>query len=326
MNARSEHAAMDSGPAAGARMRRHSILALSIALGLVAVMLAAILFRQGAFARSASVYFVTESANGLAPGTAVKLSGFRIGAVSGLQLGPDLSVMVTLKIPSEDFERLRKDAKVTLKREDMVQPATLEIAPGRSAEPLSSDAPRVAFDRGRSLGQTAQDLTDRIAPILDDIKALTATLSDRERGLGPLLESSRAASRDLAASAAQIRALASETRVRLAAVGVRAEGTLGDASAAFTRLDRMAGKAEQSLGRLDDALPGLLLKIDGTLDDVQAVAKDARAISTAATESVPQTLRDLQPAVEDAREILTGVKQSWPIKNMLPARPDAKTQ
>jgi phospholipid/cholesterol/gamma-HCH transport system substrate-binding protein len=317
---------MASDPTAAASMRRHAILALWIALALVTVLLAAIFYSQGGFSRSRTLYFITESANGLTPGTAVKLSGFRIGAVSALHLEPDLSVMVTLWIPPEDFARLRKDARVTLNREDVVQTAALEINPGRSAEPLSSENPRIAFDRGRSLGQTVQDLTDRLAPILDDIKALTAMLSDRERGLGPLLERSRAAADELAASAAGVRALAKETRARFAAAGSQAQGTLGDASAAFTRLDRMAAKAEQSLEKLDDALPGLLLKADGTLDDMRAVARDARAISGPATESVPRTLRDLQPAVEDAREILRGAKQSWPIRNMLPARTDAKAE
>ncbi len=301
-------------------MRRNAILALWISLALVVVLLAATFAIRGAFSRSATLYFIAESANGLTPGTAVKLSGFRIGAVSALHLEPDLSVMVTLKIPLDDFQLLRKDAKAALKREDVVQTATIEISPGKSAESLSPDDPRIAFDGGRSIGQTAQDLTDRLAPILADIKALTGMLSDRDRGLGPMLEQSRSASRDLAATAAEIRALASETRVRFAAVGAQAQGTLGDASAAFSRLDRMAGKAEQSLARIDDALPGLLLKLDGTLDTVQAVANDARAISSAASESVPQTLRDIQPAAEDAREIIRGVKQSWPIRNMLPAR------
>ena len=82
----------------------------------------------------------------------------------------------------------------------------------------------------------------------------------------------------------------------------------------------MAGKAQQSLEKIDGALPGLLVKINGTLDDVQAVVNDARTVSSAALETVPQTLRDIQPVVEDAREIVTGVKQSWPIRNMLPAK------
>jgi ABC-type transporter Mla subunit MlaD len=304
----------------GATMRSRAVLALSIALGLALVLLAAILFQQGAFSRSTTLYFVTESASGLTPGTAVKMSGFRIGAVSALHLEPDLSVTVTLKLPQDDFQRLRKDARAELKKEDVVQTAVLEIKPGRSPEPLSSENPRIAFDRGRSLGQTAQDLTDRLAPILEDVKLLTAMLSDRDRGLGPMLEKSRSASNDLAAAAKEIRALTSETRARLAAIGAQAQGTLGDASAAFSRLDQMAGKAEQSLGKLDDALPGMLVTIGSTLEDFQAVAKDARAISTAATKTVPQTLRDLQPAVEDAREIISGVKQSWPIRTMLPAK------
>lgn len=311
---------MDSDPTTGAAMRRHAVLALSIALVLVVVLLAAILFRQGAFSRSATLYFIAESASGLTPGTAVKLSGFRIGAVSDLHLDPDLNVKVTLKISSDDFLRLRRDAKAELKKEDVVQTAAIEISPGKSAEPLSTADPRIAFERGRSFGQTAQDLTDRLAPILEDIKALTGMLSDRERGLGPLLKKSRLASHDLAAAAAEVRALTSETRARFAAVGAQAQGTLGDASAAFSRLDRMAGKAEQSLEKIDDALPGLLVKINGTLDDVQAVVNDARTVSTAASESVPKALRDIQPAVEDAREIISGVKQSWPIRNMVPAK------
>jgi len=320
MSAIREGAPMDSNAATGAAMRRRAVLALSIAVALVLVLLAAILFRQGAFSRSTTLFFMTESASGLTPGTAVKLSGFRIGAVSAVELEPDLRVTVTLKIPREDFLRLRRDAKAELRKEDLVQTAVLEITPGKSAEALSPDYPRIAFVRGRSLGQTAQDLTDRLAPILDDVKALTAMLSDRERGLGPVLEKSRAASGDLAAAAAEMRKLASETRTRFAALGVQAQGTLGDASAAFSRLDGMAAKAQQSLEQVDAALPGLLVKINGTLDEANAVVKDARTASAAAAESVPRTLRDIQPAAEDAREIFRGVKQSWPIRNMLPAK------
>ena len=134
-----------------------------------------------------------------------------------------------------------------------------------------------------------------------------------------MLTQARAVSHDLAIAAAEIRVLTVETRARFAAVGVQAQGTLGDASAAFARLDRMAGKAEQSLGTLDDALPGLLVKINGTLDTAQEVVLDARTVSTAASESVPRTLRDIQPVIEDARLIVRGVKQSWPIRNLIPA-------
>ena len=89
-------------------------------------------------------------------------------------------------------------------------------------------------------------------------------------------------------------------------------------SAAFSQLDRTAAKAEQSVARFDEALPGLMLKISGTLDGVQEVVTDARTVSSAASQSVPQLLRDAQPLVGDAREIARGVKQSWPVRNMLP--------
>ena len=46
-------------------MRRHAVLGLSIALALALLMLGAILFRQGAFSRNTTVYFITESASGL---------------------------------------------------------------------------------------------------------------------------------------------------------------------------------------------------------------------------------------------------------------------
>jgi phospholipid/cholesterol/gamma-HCH transport system substrate-binding protein len=308
-----------TAPTTVASMRRRAVIALSIALVLVVVLFAAIFFGHGAFSTSATVYFIAESANGLTPGTAVKLSGFRIGSVADLRLEPDLKVRVTLKIPLEDFLLLRRDAKAELKKEDVMQSASIELKAGKHPQPLMSDDPKIAFDGGRSFGQTAQELTDRLAPILDDIKALTAMLSDRDRGLGPILQESRSTSHDLAVTAAEVRALMSETRARLATVGSQAQSTLGETSAALTRLDRMAGKAEQSLAKLDDALPGLLLKLSGTMETVQAVAKDARTVSAAAAQSVPQTLRDVQPLVEDAGEVIRGVKRSWPIRNMVPA-------
>ena len=58
-------------PVSATAMRRRATIALWVALVLVVVLLAGVTFGGGMFSRNTSLYFITDSANGLTPGTAV---------------------------------------------------------------------------------------------------------------------------------------------------------------------------------------------------------------------------------------------------------------
>jgi phospholipid/cholesterol/gamma-HCH transport system substrate-binding protein len=303
---------------------RGQILALLLVAVLLAVSLVlAIAYRHDAFARTADIYFETDSASGLLQGTAVTLSGFRIGEVSGVSLLPNMNVKVVMTIRAEHLPKIRADASVELLKEDLLKPAVLAIDKGKSDQLLSPLAPQIQFSRPESFADMASDLKGRIAPILDDVKQITGTLRQRQDRLGEIMEEAANAARELAHAAKEINAMSTDIRKQVSIIGDQSVSTLTEANQTVVRLNGVIAQAERSVGTINGSLPQLVREANATLESVQAVARDARTISQAAAETLPGTLRNVQPAAEDAREIMRGVTRAWPIRDLLPAPPPA---
>ena len=67
----------------------------------------------------------------------------------------------------------------------------------------------------------------------------------------------------------------------------------------------------------------LLDKADGALTHLDAVLRDARTISSAAAKGLPDLMKSATPLVDDSRETMQGLRESWPLRTMLPAPPPA---
>ena len=89
------------------------------------------------------------------------------------------------------------------------------------------------------------------------------------------------------------------------------------------RVETLVGTAEKSLANVNERLPNLLAKTGDTLEQLNGVARDVRAVSSAASGAVPGLLRSAAPMVDDARDMVSGVKTSWPVRNMLAPPPSA---
>jgi phospholipid/cholesterol/gamma-HCH transport system substrate-binding protein len=296
---------------------RGRILALVLCGALLAIALtAAIAYRHGSFAKTTEIYFDTDSATGLPLGTAVTLSGFRIGEVSAVALQPDLQVRITLNIRAEYRAGLREDAKAELVKEDLLKPAVIAIDRGKNERPLTK--PRIEFERPESFADMAEDLKDRIAPILDDVKQITGTLRERQHRLGEIMEEAANASRELAQAAKEINTMSADVRKQVAAIGNQSVSALTEANQTVVRLNGVVAEAEKSVATINQSLPQLVQEAQSTLGSLRDVARDARTISQAAAETVPETLRSVQPAAAEAREIVRGVTAAWPIRDLLP--------
>lgn len=327
------------GPMAEAPVKRESIrrqVLAVLALGVVlAVLLAgAIAAKRGAFARTAEVYFLADTGAGIAPGLTVRLSGFRIGTVTDVALQRDLKVKVTLRIDEDRFDALRADANAEWFKEQL-QAAVIDLQPGKSAQPLSRDDPRVTHNRRRTLTEVANDLRARLAPILDDVKQLSGSVAERKDDIAGVLTNARAATEQLAGTAQELRALAGNAKGRVNTIGGQAQGAmtqvqgaLGQVQGALTqvnqtlvRVESLVGTAEKSLANVNERLPSLLAKTGDTLEQLNGVARDVRAVSSAASGAVPTMLRSAVPLVDDTRDMVSGVKSSWPVRNMLAPPP-----
>jgi phospholipid/cholesterol/gamma-HCH transport system substrate-binding protein len=327
---------MDHIPIKRESIRRQVLAVLALGALLVLLLVGAVAHRHGAFARSAEVYFIADTAAGITPGISVRLSGFRVGSVKDVVLQPDLKVKVTLSIDEDRFEALRADAHTEWFKEQL-QAANIDLRPGTSAQPLSRSDPRVTHSRRRTLTEVANDLRARLAPILDDVKEISGSVAGRREDIAAVLANANAASKELAGTAQEVRTLAGNARGRVAAIGTQAQGAvaqvqaaLGQVQGALTqvnqtllRVDALVGQAERGLGNVNDRLPALLARTGDTLEQLNGVARDVRAVSAAASAAVPTLLRGAVPLVDDTREMVSGVKQSWPMRQMLAPPPSA---
>lgn len=314
-------------PARDPSIRRQIVGLLLVAALLIAAMVLAIAMRHDMFSKKAQLHFLTENATGLAPGTTVRLSGYHIGSVATMTLQPDLKVRVTLKIDPEPFASLRQDAVAVLVREQLRAPA-VELRPGKGTAALAGDDPQIAYSRGNTLTEIADDLRERIAPILADVKEITGTVRGKQGEIAAVIENAASATRQLAATTQQLRAIAGDARGlvgdvrgRVGTLGAQAQGMLAEANQAVARTGALVGQAQKSLDTVNATLPALLDKSSTMLDQLNAVARDAKTISASSAQNVPRLFNTVTPVMEDTRDIVAGLKQAWPVKSLLPPPP-----
>ena len=221
-----------------------SLIVLSLALA--GTLLFAIASKQGVFGSHVTMYFVAEDVTGLAPGTTVRLSGFRVGKIQTLELQNDHTVRVTLAVDEEIFGRLRADARAVVVREQL-KPAAIDLRPGKSEQPLSRDDPKLAYQRRGTLTEIADDLRQRLAPILDDVRALTAVARERRHDMDAILQHTNTMSAALAATSQQMQGLSTEIRERARGLGAQSELAMVQANKSLVRLDGLIGQAERGL-------------------------------------------------------------------------------
>lgn len=329
LNTRNETAHPSTGSAPGAEPprvqgQRRQIAALLILALLLAITLAGgIAYQHGALTTRSHVYFLADDASGLSPGTPVRMSGFRIGKIASMHLQPDLSVKVVLAIESEPFSHLKSDARADVVREQL-RPAAIDLRPGSAAQPLNADDPRVGFRKRGTLTEIAEDLRQRLVPILDDVKQLTGTARTHRADIDAMLENGQALTREMAATAREMHALTQDLRGRVDRLGAQGERALDEANRSIVRLGHAIGQADQGLAAVNSRLPGMLNKTDEALVHLEAVLRDARTISAAAAKGVPELMRGAAPLIDDSRDTVQGLRESWPLRSMLPAPPPAE--
>jgi len=208
-----------------------------------------------------------------------------------------------MEIDADHMRFVTHDARVELRKEGLVGSPTLEIVPGPDKTRLAPAQARLAFTRAEGLTALANQVRDEFVPILKDIKLITGTLADPQKGLPGTL--------------AQVRA-SSEALNTLLANGNRQVDGIGRAAT------QVLGKAEADLDQLGQTLAVANQRLPGLIDRTQQVLDHVEKVAAEAETSVPPALRDASAATADAREIVGGAKQAWPIRNFVDAPAPAR--
>lgn len=293
-------------------------LFLGIAALIVVATIIASLVKHDAFTRTMNLYAFARSGQGIHKGMAVHLSGFRIGSVGDLELQPDARVKLTLVIESRYAPLIPRDAEVGLSKEGMIGASFIEIDPSESKGPPVAADGVLKFYRATDFTDLARDIKEKIEPILDDVKRITASVDDPNGDIRQAIHDVRQVAQQAAALARRLDAIAVSTDRRIQGVFGKVDITVGKTSATLDRATSALDSAGRALAVVEGRVPDLLLRLDQSLKNVQAVTADAHRLSSGLTEELPPAVRDSRGLIEDTREIVDGAKQSWPIRNLVP--------
>lgn len=293
--------------AARALGRRAWLFGAPAVLGIVGfVILLAV--KQGALSSKERINFLTNSALGITTGMPVKLNGFVIGAVDHIALLPPsvesaLRVRVELGIYHDYMSYIPKTTVARLLQEGLIGQSVIELLPQRyDARPVANGEV-LAFERSMGLGEIAEQLQGKLAPVLRNTEALTAGLNDPQGDFQQGMKAARITLAGLPATNAQIQRSVAQTGEAI----VRVEQQLG----------RNLAGTERAIATVNGALPGLLGKLDHTIDNLQRASGDVRQITAGSAEALPALFEDTRELAGGGKRIVDGALGSWPLNRML---------
>ena len=167
--------------------KKTGLFAIVAVIGIL-LTIAIIGFRHDLFAPKTRLFFVTDSAQGIESGMAVKLSGFRIGQVERLELTDKARVMVRLSITDRYMPMVRTDSRARQVSEGVIGSNIIEVTPGTETAAVLTENSQIEFARERGLSQMAGDLYSEVVPLIDDMKRVVTRMDSLLAGLPAILD------------------------------------------------------------------------------------------------------------------------------------------
>lgn len=288
-------------------------------IGIAAVIIS-VGMEKDLFTKKYNLYFVSESGAGFLEGMPVKLSGFKIGRVTDIELSADAKVKITAQL-NRKYERwVRKDSVARLSKEGFIGDSFIEIAVGNPEEKILSDGMEIAYEKTGGM----EEIVNEARPILVEVKEIIHYINspegDLKQALGnvnSLFAELRATRRSLDDTIRNANSLVLEIRGKSGPAFSSVEKITKNIEAVTLRLDPVMVKAEAVVSNAEQAsarLPATLDRVDGILEDVRALTGPLSRQSG----RIGNILIDAESAAADGKTVIKGVKESWPVKLMVP--------
>jgi phospholipid/cholesterol/gamma-HCH transport system substrate-binding protein len=296
------------------RFRRLGLkLGIFVGIGLLlgVGLLLGLAVRQGYFAAKTPVYFVAASGSDLRAGMAVKLSGFKIGEVHRVELNQSARVDVEMQIEDRYMKWVKPDSVATLAREGMIGDSFISVTSGNPESPALSKDDRLRFVLGSSLGDIAQDVRNRVVPVIDEMHALLRYANDPKGDV-------RGSFAELHQLTADMQKTRKQLDATLQSVNKVADS---DVPATLGRARETLARADASLQEMEKAIPALSTQAGKSLQSLDAATASAgRAAAKAEKlmdESTPRlnaTLAETEALMRESRSAVNAARARWPFK------------
>ena len=294
------------------RMALGSRAFLWLTVVLAAGVLAVLAYTQRWFTPTLALYFYADTASGLSRGMAVKLAGFNVGSLEKVSLQGELRIRGRVVMDRHFRESVGKDARIRLFRDGLLGTYALTLIPGTGDPGPVEDGDTLSFEREPDYGTLAIGLLERAAPVIEELRALSATLANPESGLPRTVRSLNEAAAVWRETGSDVSAFVADAR---------------QLTREFpARLEPAAAALERNLVQIEAIAKELNISTQATLEEMRTGLRSIRGAADAAqrltAEDASRVLRRAEDALVGAEEIMGAVRRNWPVKNMLPAAND----
>ncbi|MBI5237417.1 MAG: MCE family protein [Deltaproteobacteria bacterium] len=302
------------------------IMAL-VAIAGIAVVIAFMGVKRDLFTKKYALGLRVESGSGFLEGMPVKLSGFKIGRVKKLELTETANVTVTLEINKKYQRWLREGAKARLSKEGMIGDSFVEVTVGDPKGKMLANGDEMPYEKTRGI----EELISEAKPILQEVKDIIHSVNDPKGDIRRTMSNIREFTSGL-----------KDTREKIDTVIEAVGATVGKVDGMAADVSAKSGQAIESMARTmknAEDMSGRLVSIVGRFENVAAGAeKGAAGIEPAAVKlgkilddvklltgalsaegpRIRQVLGDAGDAAREGKTVLKGVKESWPVRLMVP--------
>lgn len=272
---------------------------LLIALLLGAAFIGLVAYKQGWFVHQTQIHFITANALGLNKGMPVKLYGFTVGSVSGMELSEE-GVDVRLSIMSEYMPRIPKGSLAKHSREaGVVGAAVIDIVPGKPG-PALAQGERIDFQPSRSIAEYIDDIRRQAVPAFNELKQVLGDFKGSGNDIAVSLSTFRKEMEALPQTHRDLRKLLTTAERTAAEFSTTAQAT------------------ERAMGNIERAVPELSTKLGSAIESIDSAAQQLRKTG----EEAQSTIQSARPVLErgdavarDAGEVFNAAKRVWPLSD-----------
>ncbi|MFK8138435.1 MAG: MlaD family protein [Bdellovibrionales bacterium] len=294
------------------------LFVLSAVVGSLAVMIM-VAVQQAWFERKVSYHTTVEKADGIFPGTKVKISGIKVGRVTDVILNED-SIQVELSIRQSFMKKIREDSEISISRPFVIGEKVIEISTGDASLPILTENKYIptthSFDliemmNPRAIGPHLESL----AKLAENMKFIAESFLDEKRSkafvemfdeLKPLLKNANVATIEIKKISDQM-----TTNGNLKTVM---------SNVAFTTSE--LNKEIEGLMSLTRSLPEMTQDIGVVMKNLSALTEAMNKVIPALTEVAPELPRASRRAIEAMDEaviVLKAMQKSFMLKSSVEA-------
>lgn len=309
-------------PAEPPGVERRAAALLLLLLALLTVSVLYLLYARGAFEATQRLVLVADDSEGVTVGMDLSFSGFAIGRVARIALGPDGTARIEIDVPKKDAKWLRSSSVFTLSR-GLVGGTAIRAYSGILSDPQLPDG----AERRVLIGDATAEIPKLLAGVRELVANLTA-LTARDAALAGALASTQALTARLNQPEGALGLLMGNGRDRSQVLA-----TLERTNALLARLDGLVGRVDGTVARADAQLLGpqglvadsqgavqqlraLLAEARGTLQGLDKLLAEAQGVATnarVATTDLGLLRAEVESSLRRVQQLVNEVNRRWPL-------------